>query len=125
LLKRYVSDVVAISKDTKGVLDSIEQERQNTAQEARDVEKFYTAVGVFLGATAQNNRSLTENAQDGETAGVIAGKIGASIINSVPSSTFDGELARCQTNLAIMAMEATRLFLEAVNLEIPACLLMT
>ena len=103
LLTQYIAQVVDVSKDIKAILDALEEETQTTATVASGIESFYTALGTFLGATAQNGRSLAENAQDGETAGMIAGKITSGLIQSIPSSTFDDDIKRCESNLQLMS----------------------
>ena len=102
-LIKYVSQIVDVSKDTRAVLDAIDQEKQQTEQTAKNVEGFFTVLGAFLGATANNNRGIAQNTQDGQAAGMVVGKIEAGLINSAPSSTFDGDIKRCQSNLELMS----------------------
>jgi hypothetical protein len=102
-LVKYVAQVVEVSKGTASVLNKIASDIQKSHQDGETVEQVMTVVGAVLGASANNGRSLEENAADGQTVGAIAGTIvngvGTSIEDDNIKQQYSNDLASCSSNL--------------------------
>jgi len=105
-LVKYVAQVVNVSKGTASVLDKIASDIQNSHQDGETVEQVLTVVGAVLGASANNDRSVEQNAADGQAVGAIAGTIvngvGTSIEDDNIKQQYSNDLASCSSNLKII-----------------------
>jgi hypothetical protein len=106
ILVEHVAQWVAVARDTALVFGQVEREVADSRSGAKSFEEFLTVAGTFLGALANNNRSIQQNASDGAVAGHLAGKItgavGTSIADDNIKQKYGQELSRCASNLELM-----------------------